>query len=402
MTEQNVSAPESAESFSSDSAISNLRGAIDSIGRLDLNVDSSMERTPTAPLDKSTTDKEINYVDSGKKDEVKNEDNQKVEQTEKESQPEDETQSTSESQPQEDKAKIRWKELKQAEVDLKNAQKELSELKKRGDEFEQQAKEVAELKANIEEIQSERDSIDSELYLTRVQATKEWDQYITQPLNGIISDVEYFAKRNQTNAGELINAIQADVNGSPQELESVIADWSERDKTKVWALADNLLQIEKRKADIESNSKLAYEASLENKNKETKLQQEQYYAQRESAISEVLPKITEKVFNLLPEDKRPNADLLKKELMDYDSWPENLKVYGILGATVLPDLIEQINTLKSQLNETKENNVKIRSSSPSVNSGNSPRTPQDSMKSVDYSKIDTDDFVKGLVSRMAT
>jgi hypothetical protein len=402
MTEQNVSAPESAESFSSDSAISNLRGAIDSIGRLDLNVDSSMERTPTAPLDKNTTDKEINYVDSGKKDEVKNEDNQKVEQTEKEYQPEDETQSTSESQPQEDKAKIRWKELKQAEVDLKNAQKELSELKKRGDEFEQQAKEVAELKANLEEIQNERDSIDSELYLTRVQATKEWDQYITQPLNGIISDVEYFAKRNQTNAGELINAIQADVNGNPQELESVIADWSERDKTKVWALADNLLQIEKRKADIESNSKLAYEASLENQNKEAKIQQEQYYAQRESAISEVLPKITEKVFNLLPEDKRPNADLLKKELMDYDSWPENLKVYGILGATVLPDLIEQINTLKSQLNETKENNVKIRSSSPSVNSGNSPRTPQESMKSVDYSKIDTDAFVKGLVSRMAT
>lgn len=402
MSEQNVSAPESAESFSSDSAISNLRGAIDSIGRLDLNVDSSMERTPTAPLDKNTTDKEINYVDSGKKDEVKNEDNQKVEQTEKESQPEDETQSTSESQPQEDKAKIRWKELKQAEVDLKNAQKELSELKKRGDEFEQQAKEVAELKANLEEIQNERDSIDSELYLTRVQATREWDQYITQPLNGIISDVEYFAKRNQTNAGELINAIQADVNGNPQELESVIVDWSERDKTKVWALADNLLQIEKRKADIESNSKSAYEASLENKNKETKLQQEQYYAQRESAISEVLPKITEKVFNLLPEDKRPNADLLKKELMDYDSWPENLKVYGILGATVLPDLIEQINTLKSQLNETKENNVKIRSSSPSVNSGNSPRTPQESRKSVDYSKIDTDDFVKGLVSRMAT
>lgn len=402
MSEQNVSAPESAESFSSDSAISNLRGAIDSIGRLDLNVESNTERTPTAPMDGNPNDKQINYVDNSKSEEVKKEEVKDTESTESKSNNEDEAEVTSESQPQEDKAKIRWKELKQAEVDLKNAQKELAELKKRGEEFERQAQEVAELKANLEEIQRERDSIDGELYLTRVQATKEWNQYITQPLNQIISDVEYFAKRNQADAGALINAIQADVNGNPQELESVIADWSERDKTKVWALADNLLQIENRKADIEANSKAAYEASLENQTKEAKMQQQQYFAQRESAISDVLPKVADKVFNLLPEDKRPNPDVLKKELMDYDSWPENLKVYGILGATVLPDLIEQINTLKSQLDETKESNVKIRSSSPSINSGNSPRTPQESRKPVDYTKIDTDDFVKGLVSRMAS
>jgi hypothetical protein len=398
MSEQNVSAPQTSESLSSDAAISNLRGAIDSIGKMDLNTSSSIERTPTAPIDENLTDKKINYVDNSKTD--SNE--QKEESNNAESNDESVDVDNQGSQPQEEKAKIRWKELKQAEVDLKSAQKELIDLKKRGEEFEQQAREVAELKANLEEIQNERDSIDGELYLTRVQSTKEWKQFITEPLNGIISDVEYFAKRNQTDTGSLINAIQADVNGNPQELESVIADWSERDKTKVWALADNLLQIENRKADIESNSKAAYEASLENQNKEMQSRQEQYYAQRESAISDVLPKVAEKVFNLLPEDKRPNSETLKKELMDYDSWPENLKVYGILGATVLPDLIEQINTLKSQLNETKENNVKIRSSSPSVNSGNSPRTPQESRKSVDYSKIDTDDFVKGLVSRMAT
>ena len=398
MSEQNVSAPQTSESLSSDAAISNLRGAIDSIGKMDLNTSSSIERTPTAPIDENLTDKKINYVDNSKTD--SNE--QKEESNNAESNDESVDVDNQGSQPQEEKAKIRWKELKQAEVDLKSAQKELIDLKKRGEEFEQQAREVAELKANLEEIQNERDSIDGELYLTRVQSTKEWKQFITEPLNGIISDVEYFAKRNQTDTGSLINAIQADVNGNPQELESVIADWSERDKTKVWALADNLLQIENRKADIESNSKAAYEASLENQNKEMQSRQEQYYAQRESAISDVLPKVAEKVFNLLPEDKRPNSETLKKELMDYDSWPENLKVYGILGATVLPDLIEQINTLKSQLNETKENNVKIRSSSPSVNGGNSPRTPQESRKSVDYSKIDTDDFVKGLVSRMAT
>ena len=69
MSEQNVSAPQTSETVSSDAAISNLRGAIDSIGKLDLNTSSSIERTPTAPIDANSTDKQINYVDNTKKEE---------------------------------------------------------------------------------------------------------------------------------------------------------------------------------------------------------------------------------------------------------------------------------------------------------------------------------------------
>lgn len=388
--EQNSNTPQ--EPASTDSAITNLRGALDSIAKTDLNIPEVKENT-RQDLNQQNTNveqKQEEVKDEGKNESETSEDTDSVNS-------EDQTEST----PSEDKAKIRWKELKQAEADLKIAQKELSELKKRGEEFEFQSKEVAELKAQIEEIKQEREAIDNELYLTRVQSTREWKQYITEPLNKIIEDVEFFAQRNKTEARDLIDALQADSNGDPQKLEQVIADWSERDKTKVWALADNLLQIENRKAEIESKSKEAYEESLSRYNKEQQENMQKYFAQRESAISDVLPKISEKVFNLLPEDKRPNTDVLKKEIMEYDSWPENLKVYGILGATVLPDLIDQINSLQSQLKETRENNVKIRGASPSIAGGTSPRSPSESKKPVDYSKLDTDDFVKSLVSRMS-
>lgn len=386
--EQNIDTPQ--QPVSEDSAITNLRGALDSIARNELNVPEVKENSRPDPSKYPASYEELKQE---VKDDVKQETVESNESTESEE--------VKDSTPTEDKAKIRWKELKQAESDLKIAQKELSELKRRGEEFQQQSKEVAELKSQIEDIKAEREAIDSELYLTRVQSTREWKQYITEPLNGIISDVEFFAQRNKTEPAVLIDALQADSNGDPSKLEQAIADWSERDKTKVWALADNLLQIEKRKSEIEANSKSAYEASMQRTSKEQQENQSKYFAQRETAISDVLPKVTEKVFNLLPEDKRPNIEELKKEIMGYDSWPENLKVYGILGATVLPDLIDQINTLKSQLNETKENNVKIRGTSPSVAGGNSPRSPQESNKPVDYSKVDTDDFVKSLVSRMS-
>jgi chromosome segregation ATPase len=385
MSEQTQEAPQST-----DSAISNLRSALTSIASNDLSIQPPKESKPiepSQPAPAAPEKQEAQVQSEGGGEEPK------VEAPTKDVQ--------SEVEPSEDKAKIRWKELKQAESDLKNAQRELAELKAMGEESQQAAREVAELKEQLEAIQQEREELDGELYMSRVQSTREWKQYITEPLNQIIQDAEFFSQRNKADTGELIDALQADTNGDPAKLENLIADWSERDKTKVWALADNLLQIEKRKSDLESNSKAAYEASMERYGKEQQEQYQQYIAQRETAVSEVLPKISEKVFNLLPEDKRPDINKLQQEVMGYDEWPENLKVYGILGATVLPDLVDQISSLQKELSEAKENNVKLRGGAPAAAGGNSPKSPVETAKSVDYTKVDTDDFVKSLVSRIS-
>ena len=385
MSEQAQEAP-----TTTDSAISNLKSALTSIANNDLAVQPPKESKPiepTQPTPAAEAKQETQAEPAGGSEE------NQAEGTTKDVQ--------SEVEPSEDKAKIRWKELKQAESELKTAQRELAELKAKGEEYEQAANEVSELKEQLEAIQQEREALDGELYMTRVQSTREWKQYIAEPLNQIIQDAEFYSQRNKTDAGDLINALQADSNGEPAQLENLIADWSERDKTKVWALADNLLQIENRKGELESNSKAAYEASVERQSKEQQEEYKQYIAQRETAVSEVLPKISERVFSLLPEDKRPDMNKLQQEVMGYDEWPENLKVYGILGATVLPDLVDQITSLQKQLNETKENNVKLRGGAPAAAGGNAPKSPTETSKSVDYTKVDTDDFVKSLVSRIA-
>lgn len=385
-----MSEPTQEAPATTDSAISNLRSALDSIATNDLAIQSPKESKPiepSQPAPAAETKQEAKVQSEGGSEESKTEATAKDVQSDVE--------------PTEDKAKIRWKELKQAESDLKTAQKELAELKARGEEYQQAAQEVAELKEQLEAIQQEREALDGELYLTRVQSTREWKQYITEPLNQIIQDAEFFSQRNKTDTGDLIDALQADSNGDPAKLEALISDWSERDKTKVWALADNLLQIEKRKGELEANSKAAYEASMEKYSKEQQEQYKQYIAQRETAVSEVLPKISEKVFSLLPEDKRPDVSKLQQEVMGYDEWPENLKVYGILGATVLPDLVDQISSLQKELSEAKENNVKLRGGAPAAAGGISPKSPTDATKPIDYTKLDTDDFVKSLVSRIS-
>jgi FtsZ-binding cell division protein ZapB len=110
--------------------------------------------------------------------------------------------------------------------------------------------------------------------------------------------------------------------------------------------------------------------------------------------------MTEKVYSLLPEGARPDINKLQQEVMKYDEWPENLKVYGILGAAVLPDLIDTVKSLQNELKETKENNIKLRGGSAPAAGGNSPKTPAEANKPTDYTKMDTDDFVKNLVGRM--
>jgi len=398
MSEQ-TNAPTQPEPASSESAIANLRGAIDSIASNDLNIQEQPKEESTQA--NKTVESEPQSQKEEKIDASGEQEGSKAESSDENVQQDESPEPTKDQEPSGEKEKIRWKELKQAEKELKAAQRELAELKSKGEEYEQSSQEVAALKAEIEKIQQEREEIDSELYMTRVQATKEWNQYVTEPLNGIIEGAEFYAARNKIDAGELIDALQADSNGDASKLDNLMADWSERDKSKVWTLADNLLQIENRKAELERHSKEAYEISMERSEREMHERYQQYLDTRYSAISEVLPKVSEKVFSLLPEDKRPNVKKIQSEIMNYDSWPEDLKVYGILGATVLPDLIDTVQSLQKQLAETKETNIKLRGGSPSAAGGNSPKSPADSSKPVDYTKVDTDDFVKSLVSRMA-
>jgi hypothetical protein len=73
---------------------------------------------------------------------------------------------------------------------------------------------------------------------------------------------------------------------------------------------------------------------------------------------------------------------------------------GIAGAAILPDLVDRITSLQSELETVRNENVKIRGGAAPAAGGVAPRSPADANKPVDYTKVDTDDFVKGLVSRI--
>ena len=387
---------------STDAALTNLRGALDSIARNDLNANSTLtERppNPSAPIPSYAIKEQSKSEPTTEKPASESESTtETAESVKEEAAVTDE--STDEPQPTDEKSKVRWKELKQAEKDLKLAQKELSELKKRGEEFESTSKEVDALKAQIEEIKAEREAIDGELYMTRVQASREYKEYVTEPLNKLFDDVDFYAKRNEVDGSDIVDALEADVNGNGKKLEELVADWPDRDRQKVYQLADNLLAINNRKQEIEENSKAAYEASMQREAKEREEQQKQYFAQRETAVTSVIPKLGEKVFSMLPEDKRPDISKLQEEIMGYDSWPEDLKVYGIAGAAILPDLVDHLTSVQKELETIKKENIKLRGGAAPAAGGTSPRSPQEAAKPVDYTKVDTDDFVKSLVSRM--
>lgn len=391
-TQQPTDAP-----VSTDAAITNLRGALDSIARNDLNADSTLTQRPPNPSDPIPSHA-IKQEEKAEKVESAPEKPEENKESTSESQTEDSQ--SEEAQPTDEKSKIRWKELKQAEKDLKAAQKELFELKKRGEEFETTSQEIETLKSQIEEIKAEREAVDSELYMTRVQASREYKEYVTQPLNKLFDDVDFYAKRNDVDGGAIVDALEADIAGNGRALEELVADWPDRDRQKIYQLADNLLQINNRKLEIEENSRAAYEASMQREEQERQEAYKQYFAQRETAINTVIPKLGEKVFNLLPEDKRPDIGKLQNEIMSYDDWPEDLKVYGIAGAAILPDLVDQLTSVQKELETIRSENVKLRGGAAPAAGGTSPRSPQDANKPVDYTKVDTDDFVKNMVSRM--
>jgi hypothetical protein len=117
MSDQATPAPEAP--VQPNIAIENLRGALDSIARNDLNTETTLTERPPNP---SATIPSHAINNEG---ELKAESTPEVAERKVESVTEAE-----EVQPEGDSAKVRWKELKQAEKELKIAQKELTELKK--------------------------------------------------------------------------------------------------------------------------------------------------------------------------------------------------------------------------------------------------------------------------------
>lgn len=272
--------------------------------------------------------------------------------------------------PEARKALVKWKK------DASSYKKELTELKKQLQERGESGEELTRTKAELTSLQRQIEEANKELFIHRVEATPEWKKGVTEPLNAVFDQVEALSKTNSLDANKLFEAIHKYSNGDKSSLKEMMEGMDEFDRSDIHALAKNIINIERRQAELKSNSKEAYETSVRSQKELSDKQQQELVQQYEKAVTSVGSKFKEKFSSLLPESSAIDFAKVGMDSRQIDTWSPEMKVYAGHAAVVIPELVKLTESLQKQIKDQTAELARIRGGSAKANTtGTAPSSP---------------------------
>lgn len=244
-----------------------------------------------------------------------------------------------------EKAQAKWGELRKS---LKTMEDKLKEYESRPaaqqDEsvvraFEQQ---IAEREAKLQEY-------DEYFRMTRVEFTQEYQQLVEQPLTAIAEATEELAQRYGVNADALTDALaERDPKKQDEMLTDLIADFSPRDRNRLYNLADSAIEIYAKAESIRQHSAQAL-AEVEAR--------EAADAQRAAfERGQVLTKANQEVLGMaeaklaaLGIDFAPIRPQVEAARIDTATPQE--QAYATVAAAVLPQVLKTLNAQSAKVKE---------------------------------------------------
>lgn len=254
-------------------------------------------------------------------------------------------------------AKARWGEVK---AELKAERRAAYALKKELEELKQKSlydpQEVETLKKQVEEY-------NKELAVHRIEATQEYKQAIEEPLRMIGEAAASVARRYEVDQDALFDALAMTDEATQQKMLTDIVDgMSDRDRLKIYQMADDTLMLLRKRDDMKARSHEAMQ-ELDIRQKQA---QEREQAERKRTYSTHMDRLFESLEDKLPfhpldpnESKTAVLEKLKQDAMTTDvaAAGPDVQAYSAAAGVVLPRLIKQFralaaenNTLKSRLN----------------------------------------------------
>lgn len=250
-------------------------------------------------------------------------------------------------------ARERWDELKR---ELKAERKALYELRSESDQLKQKSlydpAEVDGLKKQIEEY-------NKELAVHRIEATTEYKQAIDAPLKVIGEAAASVARRYEIDQDALFDAL-ANTDEAQQQnaLSDLVDGMSDRDRLKIYQMADDTLVILNKRNDMKSRSHEAMQ-ELEIRQKQT---EDRSNAEHKREFTSHMDRLFESLEDKLPfhpldpnELKSTVMEQLKRDalLADVRSAGTDVQAYSAAAGVVLPRLIKQFRALAAENNTLK-------------------------------------------------
>lgn len=324
----------------------------------------------TAPWEQ----KQEEQVEAKEEEEVKEEATQDKEEEAKPSEePAEEEDDAEETKNMSASAGAKFKELKS----------ELKTYKSRVAELEKAVEEAKTSPQNSEEVERMREQLaeyEREIAVSRIEATPEFKRAVLEPTQAILDTASVMAERYKIDARKLVNALREEsVNEGSDALTEMAADFSERDRVRLYRMADDLADVSRRRDYLRENASKAY-AEQQERFKTEEMEREKAYRENSARAAEktwtetfsdhpVLSKLDKEVLSEI-KAAGTESDLL-------ESSPDE-RAYAVYAGVALPHVVKQFAAAQEKVAELEKALSKYKKATPKA-SGNADTAPiQDS------------------------
>ena len=297
---------------------------------------------------------------------------------------------------EEAKTNARWNAYRTAYREVPKLKAELAELRQKvkaaGD-----TTEITTLREQVQALSTEREELMRAVEVGSVENGYQWRQQIVGPLDRMWTHTQTIAKRNNLDAGKIVQFL---VNQDDVGLEEYMTEARPGDRVSTMNMLGALQEIEERKTYLRQN---AHQLS-QHEQQQLAAQRDEYFKglsqQRESAVERILPKIQDRVLALLPQDKRMDLQEVRKSIVDYDNWAEDVKMYGGFAAVVLPDVLDSFKATRAELKAAKAELVKLRGGAPKITTGARTTTRSEAAEAAEEEEADLSRPIREITAGM--
>lgn len=269
-------------------------------------------------------------------------------------------------------ARANWGELKK---ELKAERARLRELRQQaGDPQKPQTA------TEVDALRKQLDSYENELSVHRIEATKAYKETVETPLRQIGEAAASLARRYELSPADLQNALlEPDEAVQQKALASLVDGMNDRDRLKVYQMADDTLLVLRKQDELHRNSRAALqELELRQKAEEERAREEgkQVFA---STVDKMFSSLKDKIpFHPLEPGETPEQvlDKARRDVLgsDFDAASPDVRAYSVTAGVMLPRLVRQFRAVEAENKQLKERLAGLSSAGPRVAAG-SPAPP---------------------------
>lgn len=267
---------------------------------------------------------------------------------------------------------------------FKELKSELKEYKAKLAEATKLIEEAKSTPANSEEVESLKAKLaeyEQEIAVTRVEATPEYKRAVLEPTQAILDAASTLAERYKIDARKLVNALREESAAEGSDaLTELAGDFSERDRVRLYRMADDLADVARRREYLRENASKAYEERQAQMKAEEERMEKTYREKTVQTANKIWKEtfaehpVLSKMDKAVIEEVRSagsEADLL-------ESSPEE-RAYAVYAGVALPHVVKQFEAATAKVAELEKALSKYKKATPKVsgNTDTTVSTPED-------------------------